>query len=217
MKPEMTFRRSLRMIAKRWWLLALGGVVFAALAFVVAGQKQPHYVATTTLTLNDQTVGPNEFGPGLQLNDALQVQFNRHYAYLYLRYAVNTNDETSLKESSTLDAEVTTRTAFLRQELMEIDDQALDHLVRPNKQLEKYLPAIAAIRRFRPHRLSLKEEELLSATAPNNDWPYELYERLSTRNEAGPFERDLFAFALTGLAGARTRPCWRRRPAARCG
>ena len=142
---------------------------------------------------------------GLELNDALQVQFNRHYAYLYLRYAVNTNDETSLKESSTLDAEVTARTAFLRQELMEIDDQALDHLVRPNKQLEKYLPAIAAIRRFRPYRLSLKEEELLSATAPNNDWPYELYERLSTRNEAGPFERDLFAFALTGLAGARTR------------
>src|SRR6185369_3598640 len=142
---------------------------------------------------------------GLELNDALQVQFNKHYAYLYLRYAVNTNDETSLKESSTLDAEVTARTAFLRQELMEIDDQTLDHLVKRNKQLEKYLPAIAAIRRFHPYRLSLKEEELLSATAPNNDWSYELYERLSTRNEAGPFERDLFAFALNGLASARTR------------
>lgn len=67
----MTFRRSLRMIGKRWWLLLLGGVVVAALAFAVGGQKKAHWVATTTLTLNDQTIGPNEFGPGLQLNDAL--------------------------------------------------------------------------------------------------------------------------------------------------
>jgi hypothetical protein len=70
-KPEMTFRRSLRMIAKRWWLLLVGGVVVAALAFLVAGQRSAHYIATTTLTLNDQTVGPADFGPGLQLNDAL--------------------------------------------------------------------------------------------------------------------------------------------------
>ena len=142
---------------------------------------------------------------GLTLNDALQVQFNRHYAYLYLRYAVNTNDETSRTESATLDAEVTARTAFLRQELMEIDDKILNRFVTRTQQLEKYLPAIAAVRRFHPYRLSLKEEELLSATAPNNDWPYELYERLTTRSEIGPLERELFAFALTRLAGARTR------------
>src|SRR3954454_11440913 len=67
----MTFRRSLRMIAKRWWLLLVGGVVVAALAFLVAGQKQPHYMGSTNITLNDQTVGPNDFGPGLQLNPAL--------------------------------------------------------------------------------------------------------------------------------------------------
>ena len=40
MKPELTFRRSLRLIFKRWWLLLLGGVLFAALAFLVAGQKE---------------------------------------------------------------------------------------------------------------------------------------------------------------------------------
>jgi len=108
---------------------------------------------------------------GLKLNDALQVQFNRHYSYLYLRYAVNTNDETSLKESSTLDADVTARTSFLRQELMEIDDKTLDHFISQKQQLEKYRPAIAAIRRFHPYTLSLKEEELLSATAPTTIGP----------------------------------------------
>lgn len=142
---------------------------------------------------------------GLKLNDALQVQFNKHYSYLYLRYAVNTTDETSLKDSATLDAEVTARTAFLRQELMEIDDKTLNHLVSRNQRLQEYLPAIAAVRRFRPYKLSLQEEELLSATAPNNDWPYELYERLSTRSDIGPSERELFAFALTRLAATRTR------------
>jgi oligoendopeptidase F len=142
---------------------------------------------------------------GLKLNDALQVQLNRHYSYLYLRYAVNTNDETSRTESASLDAEVTARTAFLRQELMEIDDKTLNHLVSRNQLLKEYLPAIAAVRRFQSHRLSLKEEELLSATAPNNDWPYELYEKLRARSETGPLQRDLFAFALMRLAGARTR------------
>jgi len=137
---------------------------------------------------------------GLRLNDDLQVQFHKHYSYLYLRSAVNTNDETSRTESASLDAEVTTRTAFLRQELMAIDEKTLNHLVSRNQRLKEYLPAIAAVRRFQSHSLSLKEEELLSATAPNNDWPYELYEKLT-----GPQERELFAFALMRLAGARTR------------
>jgi oligoendopeptidase F len=139
---------------------------------------------------------------GLKLNDALQVQFNRHYSYLYLRNAVNTNDETSRTESASLDAEVTARTSFLRQELIAIDDKTLNRLVSRNQLLKQYLPAIAAVRRFQSHTLSLKEEELLSATAPNNDWPYELYEKLRARGES---ERELFAFALLRLAGARTR------------
>lgn len=142
---------------------------------------------------------------GLKLNDAVQVQLNRHYSYLYLRNAVNTNDETSRTESASLDAEVTARTAFLQQELMQIDEKTLNHLVSQNQRLKEYLPAIAAVRRYQSHRLSLKEEELLSATAPNNDWPYELYEKLTTRREVGPQERELFAFALMRLAGAGTR------------
>jgi len=52
-KPELTFRRSLRLISQRWWLLLLGGVLFAALAFFVAGQRKPHYVATADLNIND--------------------------------------------------------------------------------------------------------------------------------------------------------------------
>ena len=67
MKPELTFRRSLRLISKRWWLLLLGGVLFAALAFIVAGQKKPHYIATTDLGINDVAPVPIGYRPGYQV------------------------------------------------------------------------------------------------------------------------------------------------------
>src|SRR5205807_10004665 len=57
----------------------------------------------------------------------------------------------------------------------------------------------------RPHTRSLKKEELLSATAPNNDWQAELYDKLREHQQVTLFQRDLFAFTLTRLAGARTR------------
>jgi Mrp family chromosome partitioning ATPase len=66
-KPELTFRRSLRLIFKRWWLLLLGGVLFAALAFLVAGQRKPHYAATADLTVNDVTPVSIGFRAGYQV------------------------------------------------------------------------------------------------------------------------------------------------------
>jgi hypothetical protein len=66
-KPELTFRRSLRLIFKRWWLLLLGGVLFAALAFLVAGQKKAHYVASADLGINDVTAVPLGYRPGYQI------------------------------------------------------------------------------------------------------------------------------------------------------
>src|SRR5204862_4658970 len=68
-----------------------------------------------------------------------------------------------------------------------------------------YLFEIQSVRRFRPYTLSLKEEELLNATAPNNDWQSELYDKLRAQPQVTRFQRDLFAFTLVRLAGARTR------------
>ena len=133
------------------------------------------------------------------------MQLIRHYAYLYLRSAVNTGDEKSLAESSKLYAEVSTRVAFLRQELMQIDDRSLAAFVGRKPALKSYLFAIESARRYRPYTLSLKEEELLSATSPNNDWQSELYGKLRALPQVTRSERDLFAFILTRLASTRTR------------
>jgi len=70
-KPEMTFRRSLRMIAKRWWLLLVGGVVVGLLALAVTATRSPSYVASTVLTLNDVGVQPNPFGQGVVVASTL--------------------------------------------------------------------------------------------------------------------------------------------------
>lgn len=164
----------------------------------------------------------------LQLNDKLLVQFNRHYRYLFLRSAVNTSDEASYAESSSLDAEVKTRTAFLRQELMQVDDRTLTAFIARKPSLRTYLTAIEAVRRYLPHSLSLKEEEVLTAIAPNNDLYYDLYDKLKARTPPPTTlpsgsdqkareeavkqrhkvlgeQRDLYAFTLMQLASSRTR------------
>jgi oligoendopeptidase F len=162
----------------------------------------------------------------LELNDLLLVQFNRHYSYLYLRNATNTADESSLAEASALDSEITKRTAFLRQELMTLTPQSLAQFGK-SPDIKPYLFSIEAARRYRPYTLPLKEEELLNATASNNDWVSELYEKLRSRTAFKPIpaaadagtraesfkrnyaalasERELYAFTLMRLADARTR------------
>ncbi|HSJ89510.1 MAG TPA: M3 family metallopeptidase [Anaerolineales bacterium] len=115
----------------------------------------------------------------LRLSDKVLVEFIRHYTYLYLRYAVNTSDEASRRESSEIEAEFSKRTAFLQHELISLDEQVLDRFVRQQPLLEPYLFAIESIRRYQPHTLTLKEEEALRITAPlHSEWQYELYQRL---------------------------------------
>ena len=140
----------------------------------------------------------------LQIHDRVQVQLHRHYSYLYLRNAVNTTDESSLAEASALDAEVNTRTRFLQEEVMHIDDQKLAEFIVRNSELAVYRAAIERMRRNRSHTLSTSEEEVLSATAPNNDWYSELYDRLRSAPQSSS-ARDLFALTLTRLASSRTR------------
>jgi oligoendopeptidase F len=141
----------------------------------------------------------------LRLNDQAQIEFYRHYAYLYLRNAVNTTDEESLKQSSALDSEVTARTTFLRHELMLMPERQFASFLARKPSLSAYRFTVESARRYRPFTLSLKEEELLSSTAPNNDWASELYDKLIAQPQATALQRELLAFILTRLASARTR------------
>ncbi|MGH9764948.1 MAG: hypothetical protein ACREAC_29275, partial [Blastocatellia bacterium] len=193
-----------------------------------ADRAKLHAALTDLESLKGKTISSaDNLQRALELTDAVKVQFYRHYAYLYLRHAVNTQDEASLADSSALDAEVSSDTAFFRNELLEIDDSTLAAFVAQRPSLKTYLFAIDSVRRYRPYSLTLKEEELLSLTAPlNSAWQSELYDKLRERpqsntvNASGPqrraerfkqyyaalaAQRDLYAFTLVRLAAARDR------------
>jgi hypothetical protein len=74
-KPDLTFRRSVRLILQRWWLVLLCGAGFAALAFGVTGFQKGHYTATNILTVNDYTIVNDQYTSKLEL-----VQSNPKFA-----------------------------------------------------------------------------------------------------------------------------------------
>jgi oligoendopeptidase F len=122
----------------------------------------------------------------LQLYDSVLVQFIRHDSYLYLRQAIDTRDVLSRDENSRMEAEFSERTAFLQQELMQLDSALFGRFRRERPALDRYSFYVASARRYKPHTLSLTEEETLSATATLTDgWQYELYQTLLSRGSYG--------------------------------
>ncbi len=121
---------------------------------------------------------PQDLLRTLELNDRAQAELMRHVIYLYLRYATNTRDTEDNDTQSRLQAEFNEKTSFIQDELMRIDQQKFDAYAARLPALKKYAFEVESARRLRPHTLSLKEEELLNAIAPQiNDWPGELYQR----------------------------------------
>ena len=122
----------------------------------------------------------------LELSDRIATEVYRHIIYLSLKYAVNTKDETSNSESSRLGSELSKRTSFLQQELMRIDDKTLARFMMQKPALKQYAFVIESARRYAPHTLSLKEEELLSEVEPlASDWTAELFQRAVDRTQWG--------------------------------
>jgi oligoendopeptidase F len=151
-------------------------------------ERANYYAALKDLeSLKGKVAGsPNNLLRALNLYDKVLVEFIRHYTYLYLRYAVNTEDEASYTESSEMDAEFSKRTAFLRQELIQIKEQPLNNFIKQKPALKIYLFAVESARRLEPHTLSLKEEETLNISSPlAAEWQYDLYQKLLRRTQFG--------------------------------
>jgi oligoendopeptidase F len=188
------------------------------------------------------TASPDNLYNTLSLYDEVVSKFMRHYVYLYLRYAVNTKDTESRDAQDKFGAELNQRTSFIQQEVMRLDDKTLQQFTAKKPQLKQYAYAIQNARRLKPHTLSLKEEEMLSATEPlMTQWVGQLYQKGLDRTQFGKVpaagaeldvwkqqstmrnspdrtvreagfkklytgyeqHRDLYAFAMTKLVGAR--------------
>jgi oligoendopeptidase F len=133
------------------------------------------------------TASANSMLEVLQLYDTVLVQFMLHDTYLYLRYAVNTQDESSREDCSRMEAEFAERTAFLQQELMQLDTGLFSRFRKEQPALNAYSFYIESAHRYQPYTLSLKEEEIFNAVSPwTSEWQYELYQTLLTRGSYGP-------------------------------
>jgi oligoendopeptidase F len=122
----------------------------------------------------------------LKLYETVLVEFFRHYTYHYLRYAVDTTNTCSKSIYTLLESELDERTAFLRQELIQIDQTVMAHFIEQEPELEGYRFAIESAQRYRAHTLSAQEESALkSAGAAGTEWEYELYEILVERTNFG--------------------------------
>jgi oligoendopeptidase F len=132
------------------------------------------------------TASPDNLYNTLTAYDKVVSTFMRHYVYLYLRYATNTQDTASRDAQDKLGAELNQRTSFVQQEVMRLDAKKQQEFYAKKPQLRKYDYAIQNARRLRPHTLSLKEEELLSATDPlMTQWPGQLYQKGLDRTQFG--------------------------------
>lgn len=152
-----------------------------------AGRKRAYATLAELEKLKGRvTASAENLYRALELSDRAQSEFYRHISYFYLRYAINSKDEASRNESSALGAELGKRTSFLQQELMNLDDQTLSRFLQQKPALKAFAFVIELARRYRPHTLSLKEEELLREVAPlTRDWPAELFQKTRDRTQFG--------------------------------
>ena len=122
----------------------------------------------------------------LDLYARATVDYIRHENYLYLRSAVNTEDHASAAANAELGAAYAARTAFVSQELADLDPGTFAAFVEQRPALARFEFAIAARRRFAAHHLPLAEEELLEAQGPALvGWQYELYEQVLAATDFG--------------------------------
>jgi oligoendopeptidase F len=158
----------------------------------------------------------------LRLADEVSQLHRKHDAYLYLQYADNTDDTTSLSDEEHLSASVSEQTAFLTREIQQISTSRLAAFEKQQPLLRSYAFKLESVRKVRAHTRSLGEERLLEQLRPEvADWQSELYDDLRDQQESTGsastdlhqafVERDaalarnaaLYSFTLTHLVAAR--------------
>lgn len=153
----------------------------------VSGRKKLDRMMTQLESLKGKVASsPTNLYRALTLSDQVSLELMRHVVYLYLQYATNTKNTTARDAQSKLIADVTSRTSFLQQELMRLDQRNLDRMVAVNPALRKFDFVIESARRLKPHTLSLKEEELLGTVQPlATDWQGQVYQKGLDRTKFG--------------------------------
>ncbi len=132
---------------------------------------------------------PEILEEALGLYERATIAYTRHENYLFLRAALNTGDQASRNANKSLGAAYESRTAFVRQDLGQIDSVAWNRFVKRRPQLNRYAFAVKSARRALDHQRPLAQEALLLKQLPaTTGWQYDLYETLIGRTDFGTVE-----------------------------
>jgi oligoendopeptidase F len=101
------------------------------------------------------------------------------WVYANLRYATNAEDMRLMHEIQEASGDLSSRLQFIWNEIERIDDETRELLLNEEPRLRDLEYAIWDIRRYRPHRLSLEQEELLARLDPLLlPWFEEMYQKI---------------------------------------
>ena len=111
------------------------------------------------------------------LNEKVIPVWYKLWVYSNLRYSVNSDDFAYMDRIEKISGDLDSRIQFVKTETQAIDDATLERFFKEKPELATYAFAINEIRRYRPHTLSLKEEEMLSALSPYvGSWQERLFQ-----------------------------------------
>ena len=127
---------------------------------------------------------PENLFEAYDLNDRITPRWWKLWVYAYLKYATDTDQMGPLETIEKTSGDLESRIQFIKTETQDIDDATLDRYFLAEPDLREYAFAIEESRRYRPHTLSLPEEELLSSLSPYlGTWSEKLYQKLIDRTE----------------------------------
>lgn len=121
-----------------------------------------------------------------RLYDQTEAKFRIHSLYLVLRYAIDTKQIASAEDEDNLRIELRNRRGFLKQEILQLDEQILARFYAEKPELKDFSFAIESIRRTKAHLLSEREERQLSSITPFiNNWQGDFYRQARGRINFG--------------------------------
>jgi oligoendopeptidase F len=129
-------------------------------------------------------LSPENLYEAFRLSDELTPRWWKLWVYAYLRFSTNTDDMGPLENIEKTSGDLESRIQFIKTETQGIDDATLEEYFDTEPELQEYAFAIQEARRYRPHTLSLPEEELLSSLSPYlGNWSEKLYQKTIDRTD----------------------------------
>lgn len=152
-----------------------------------AAVRRSEALAREARTLRGKVIAsPGNLLRALRLSDEFTVTFSKVYVYQHLQYSVDTRKTKLRDAASEMNARLAPQLAFINDEIQRLSPATIEKFIRAEPRLKPYRYTLLEALRYKPHTLSLKEEELLAATEDlMTKWQGDAFDALIERTDWG--------------------------------